>query len=159
MISTALVLSLVLSGADDLAPAKVNGLSVRLPAAWAKKAMEDGSVRYDAPSGDGWLELAVYKVDPARDAKLCLDQLLEALGAEGWERLTVGASPAAKKLTVASATGADEEGEVNVEGQSTMHIGCNGKTKWVLTVVANAAKRARYDGVAAKVLSSIRYGK
>lgn len=156
MISLALA-ALVLLGADELSGSKVNGLELKLPADWRKQAQKDGSLRYDAPSGDGWLELAVYKVEPRREAKLCLEQLLQALGKEGWVPLRVGAAPAAQRSS--SERGEDEQGEISVEAWSTTYLGCNGSTKWVLTVAMNEKSKGRFEKVAGKILESIRYSK
>ncbi len=155
----ALILSLLLAGsADDLASTRVHGLRLKAPAAWTRTDVPDG-VRYDSPSKDAWLELNVMKVEPKRAAKKCIDELVEKLG-EGWTHIKVGGHPALEQVNTAKADADHEEEQpIHVEVKSVTFIGCNGATKWVMTVAANKKQEQRYDKLIQKILQSITYAK
>jgi hypothetical protein len=156
-----LLTSLLLSATpdDSLAPRSLKGIKVKLPAAWDQKTQEDGSLRFDTPAKDGWLELQVFPVDPKRDGKVCLDQLLQALGRDGWEPTTVGGAPAARKETHETGTGKREDNsDISVEVQSNMFVGCNGSTKWVLTVAMGITQQGRLSTLTQKIIGSVGYG-
>jgi hypothetical protein len=161
MTGTALILALVLTGADDLVATNLEGLKVKVPSAWKKKPADKGSVQYDSPTSDASFELSVYPVQPRREGKLCVDQLLKALGDSGWERVTLGGAAAAQKI-VSETTPAEGEGKDRkepVEVQTNSYVGCDGATKWVLTLTSHTQNKARYDALAKKIVGSIAYAK
>ncbi|MHB8875914.1 MAG: hypothetical protein ACYC8T_19675 [Myxococcaceae bacterium] len=161
MTGTALLLALLLTGADDLASTKVEGLQLKVPSAWKATPAEKGTVHYDSPTSDGSFELSVFPVAPRRDGKLCVDQLLKAMGDEGWKPVTIGGAPAAQKITT-EATPEEGEGKdkkLPVEVQTNSYVGCNGATKWVLTLTMHTKSKARYDALAKKVVGGIAYAK
>jgi hypothetical protein len=86
--------------------------------------------------------------------------LVKALGKEGWETVTIGKAPAAKKIATEMKE-PDGEGESKepVEVQTNSYVGCNGATKWVLTVSMSSSKKARFDPLAKKIVDSIAYAK
>jgi hypothetical protein len=145
-----LVLLTQAAGADDLASTTLNGLKLKVPAAW-KHSVEEGSHKYESPDGKGSFSLSIFPVTPPRDPKLCVDQLLEALGGKDWERVSVGLSPGARKVDLDSS----EQGEA----ETRTIVGCNGSTKWALTWSSLTSKKSRFDAVLSKVLDSIRYAK
>jgi hypothetical protein len=148
---TLLIATLLLAGtADDLVTAKVDGLTLKVPAAWTHK-VEDATYSYSAPSEDGAFELSVYTLPP-RQARLCLDQLLEALGGEkGWDRITVGGEPAARKVAM------DDSDAKKADFSTRTYLGCNGRLKWVLTFSHRDSKKARYQPLAEKIVQSVVY--
>ena len=162
MTAPALVLALLLSGTDDLVAAEVGGVSLRVPAAW-KHAVEPALVgggdthRYDAPSQDASFELSVFRVDPKRPAGVCLEELLGALGKEGWQRLSVGAAPAARKVTTETPPGKKDDRGPPVEVATESFVGCNGSIKWALTMTSATSKRDRFEALARQVVGSIGY--
>ncbi len=161
---TALVVSVVLSGVDSLDTARLNGLVFKAPVEW-KKTSEDSSLTWAAPDDEASLAVSVFAVDPQRPAKACLDQLIPAVwpqadgGAGGPDRVMISASPAAKKVTtdyVGEGEGAKkDENKVT----TTTIVGCNGKTKWVLTWTAKTKSAARFGPIFKRILDSIAYGK
>lgn len=147
-----LLVALLLSGADDLTAVTHGRLQVQVPKGWTH---ERGSDRWDAPSKKASFELSVFPVQPQRDGKVCLGQLLEALGGQGWSELTVGGAPAARKVSTEKSRPEGNEAPVEVETHS--YVGCNGSTKWVLTLTASAGDVRRYGSLANKMVASIRY--
>jgi hypothetical protein len=87
--------------------------------------------------------------------KVCLDKILTAMGgAEGWEKVSLGLNPAARKVTVDNA---NEDGSEKV--LSISYVGCNGKTTWSLIFSMNEKKKDRFDALAAKIAQSVSYAK
>src|SRR5687767_7174761 len=134
-----LVPSLVLGGAaDDLMTARIGAVQLKVPAAW-KRSVDQGTTRFDAPSEDASFSLDVIPLDSPLAPALCRDKLVKALGGEGWENLSVGAAPAARKSYVDVEGGSPgggkpgEEKSKRVEVRTYSYVGCNGKTKWALT--------------------------
>ena len=162
MSTPALLMALLLSGADDLVAAHAGGVDLRVPAAW-KHVVEPGTNageethRYDAPSEDASFELSVFRVEPKRQPGVCLDELLSALGKEGWQRLSIGAAPAARKVTTETPPGKKEDRAPPVEVATESVVGCNGATKWVLTMTSSTKKRDHFEALAKQVTQSVSY--
>jgi hypothetical protein len=161
---TALVVSLVLGGTDSLDTAKLNGLVFKAPVEW-KKTTEEGSLTWNAPDDGASLAVSVFDVDPQRPAKTCLDQLIPAVwpevdgGASGPDRVMISASPAAKKVTTDFVgEGPDAKKDENKVTTTTI-VGCNGKTKWVLTWTAKTKQASRFGPIFKRIYDSIAYGK
>lgn len=174
--NTALLLSVLLGGVDSLANVSFNGLTVKAPTEW-QKAEEENSRSWAAPGGEGELALSVFPVDPQRPARACVDQLVAALtgsaapdstkdggvppGAapKGFNPLMLGAQPAAKNVT----TDYVGEGEAAKKDENkvttTTVVGCNGRTKWVLTYSSKTRSATRFGPILKRVLDSIAYGK
>ena len=157
VISAALISSIATiawaASGDELSPATVDKLKVSVPAAWTH-TVDDGAHTYEAPNKEASFAISVFPVDPKRKADECLDQLLKALGPDGWERIKVGGSPAAHKLS--NDSGELESGEAVA---SHSYVGCDGKTKWTLTATHLLKKKARFEVLAKKVVDSVRYTK
>lgn len=147
------------SSADATSPLKLERLALRVPAAWSHEALPDGSHRYASPSKDASFELSVFPVEPKRDAKLCLSQLLEALGNQGFERRQAGGAPAARRAVVETSEIETKKGKEEVETQTETFVGCNGSTKWVLTLTASTAQQPRYERLSNRLLESLTYVK
>ncbi len=156
-----LLTALLLGGADSLTPMKVHGLTIKAPM-WNATDTQEGRI-WDSPGSEAKMELSVYAVDPKRPAQQCLDQLMEKLhenmGKEGWDTLLIGAQPAVRKVTT------DYVGEENAEKteankiSTVTYVGCNGASKWVLTMSSNASKSARFGVLLKAIVTSIAYGK
>ena len=86
-----LITALLLSGADSLTATKVAGLALKAPAGWTVSDATDGK-SWEAPGNEAQMELTVFAVDPKRPAQECLDQLLEKIGKDGWDKLDIGKS-------------------------------------------------------------------
>lgn len=181
--TTAVLIALVLSGGgDSLSKVTLGGLSFKAPTEWPSSSEDESSRDWTSPDEKGKLAVSVFPVDPVRPPKACVTQLVDAVGAnlgkEGFTELTVGNNPASRKITTdfvcegaearpAAAEGADggkpaappckqkDENKVT----TTTVVGCNGKTKWLVTYSAKTADSARFGPILKRVLDSITYGK
>jgi hypothetical protein len=157
------VLVLTLSAADTLTKVQVADLSIKLPSSkdWkAEETAEAGGMSRTVKTADGEAEIdvSVFNVDPRREAQVCVDQLLKALGTEGYEAITVGGSPAYKKLTT-DYVGKDDEAKKDEKNKvnTISYVGCNGQTKWVMSMTSKAAKAARFGVLLKRIVESIAY--
>ena len=98
--------------ADALAKHQAKTLTISVPAAWERK-VEGGTEKFVAPSGGAFFTLDVGAVQTAgMKPKVCLDKILTAMGgAEGWEKVSLGLNPAARKVSVDNA---NEDGSEKV---------------------------------------------
>jgi hypothetical protein len=152
MMLTLLTLSLV-SQSDTLKSVTVDGVSFKAPTKWTA-SVSDGNSEW-AAGEDAHLAVSVFQVNPPTIASVCLTQLLEKVGKEGFELTKVGKEPAAKKLS-SDTVG---EGDKAVKVTSTTMIGCNGKTKWLLTWTARVDMGTRFGPLVKRIVDSISYGK
>ncbi len=156
-----LTTALLLSGSDALKTTKISGLTLRAPAEWQSAPTDVG--RKWTPGSEADLEISVWPVDPKRTPQECLDQLIaklhENMGTDGWERTVVGTQPAVRKITT-DYIGNDERAKTPENKVTTVTtVGCNGITKWVLTMSSVSSKSPRYGAVLKAVIGSIVYGK
>ncbi len=154
-----LTVALVLGGgADSLSAVKLTGLALKAPSAWIATNADNGK-NWEEPGKAAQLELTVFKVDPKRKAQECLDQLLEKLGKDGWDKLTIGGEPAVRKVTT-DYVGEADAGKTDANKVSTvMYVGCNGATKWVMSMTSTASKSARFGAILKTIVGSIAYEK
>lgn len=162
MISTVLLL-VALNASDTLVKAQVGDLSLKLPQSkdWKSEETAEANGKSRAvgsTDGEAQIDLSVFPVDPRREAQVCVEQLLKALGPEGYEATTVGGSPAYKKLTT-DYVGDSEEAKKNEANKvnTVSYVGCNGQTKWVMSMTSKAAKAARFGVLLKRVIDSIAY--
>ncbi|HVG58643.1 MAG TPA: hypothetical protein VNA24_08820 [Hyalangium sp.] len=141
--------------ADALAKHQAKALTISVPAAWERKADGD-TEKFVAPSGEAFFTLDVGAVQTAgMKPKVCLDKILTAMGGDkGWEKVSLGANPAARKVDVDNV---NEEGSLKV--MSIHYVGCNGKTTWSLIFSLNEEKKDRFEPLAAKIAQSVSYAK
>jgi hypothetical protein len=161
MIPLALFLSMTLSGSasDSLASVQVGKLQFRAPTKWESVAQDEETTKEWKFSDDASLAVSVFPVDPVRPAKACVDQLVEALGKDGFSAAPVGTQPAAKK-TVSDFVGEGEESKTDANKvTTTTYLGCNGRTKWVLTFSSKTKEAARFGPVLKRVVDSVKYQK
>lgn len=158
----ALIVALLLAGgADALGTVKVGGLSLKAPAGW-KTADESDGKGWESPDGDGQLELSVFVVDPKKDAQACLDELLarDAQKAKTWDKLKLGDHPAVRNVTTDYLGDGPDAGKTDANKVTTVtYIGCNGATKWVLSMSSQASKSARFGPMLKAITGSITYAK
>jgi hypothetical protein len=159
MTALALTLALSLGGVDTLGPVTLGGLSFKGPTQWAKNQPEANSITWAEPQSGAGLEVTVYPVDPQRPAMACLKQMLEAVGKEGFAATTIGTQPASKQITTDYVGNTDAEKTDANKVTTTTLLGCNGKTKFVLTWTAKTTAGARFGPILKRVLDSISYGK
>ncbi|MBK7858792.1 MAG: hypothetical protein IPJ65_09260 [Archangiaceae bacterium] len=164
MTAWVLWLSLAAAPADTMVKTQVGDLSIKLPQSkdWKSEETAEANGKTRAVStkdGEAQIDVSVFAVDPRRDAKLCVEQLLKALGPDGYEELKVGGQPAYKKLT-SDYVGEGEEAKKSEANKvnTVSYVGCNGQTKWVMSMTSKAAKAARFGAVLKRVVDSISYG-
>lgn len=159
MTALALTLALTLGGVDSLSPQALLGLSFKGPAQWTKTQPEENSLTWSEPKSGAELALTVYPVDPQRPARACLSQMVEAVGKDGFVATTLGTQPASKKITT-DYVGQGEGAKTDANKVTTTTVlGCNGRTKWVMTWTAKTSEGARFGPILKRVLDSISYGK
>jgi hypothetical protein len=159
------ILLLVALNADTLVSTKVSDLTLKLPQAgkeWKSEEADEANGRsrtVKTTDGEAQIDISVFSVDPKRDAAVCLEQLLKALGPEGYEMVTIGGAAAAKKMTIDyvgdSEAAKKEENKVN----TFSYVGCNGSTKWVMSMTSKASKAPRFGVLLKRVVESIGYAK
>lgn len=156
MIALSLVVTLSLGGVDSLNKVSLGKLAFKGPTEWQKAQPDENSLEWLEPTSGASMAISVFPVDPTRPAKACVKQIVEALGTEGFNALNVGAQPASKKIT--NDYVGDEKTDANKVTTTTV-VGCNGKTKWVLTWTAKTSSGARFGPMLKRVLDSVSYGK
>lgn len=156
MIGTVLMVVLAAGkggSADALVKHQAKALSIKVPAAW-EKVVEAGTEKFRAPSKDAFFLLDVGTVQTAgMKPDVCLQKILASIGGEGWERVSLGYNPAAKRVNV----DATEDGVDKVETHT--FVGCNGKTTWSLVFSMNQKKKERFEPLALKIAQSVSYTK
>lgn len=138
--------------ADELVGTTVKELKLRVPGAW-KQRNDEGTAKFLAPSGDAEFALDVFPLKNRIAAAECVEKLTRAVGGTKWEKLSVGAAPAAKKTELDASSDKKEAFETRT------YVGCNGRTKWALTFSLSTAKLERFSKVADAVVQSITYVK
>ncbi len=159
MTALALALTLSLGAVDSLATASLVGLSFKAPTQWNKTQPDANSLTWQEPQSGAELAISVYKVDPQRPATACVGQLVDAVGREGFAPVTLGNQPGSKKVTTDFVGEGDAAKTENNKVTTTMVLGCNGKTKWVLTWTSKTSEGTRFGPILKRVLDSISYGK
>lgn len=157
MISLLSATALLVLSADPLTGGQMGNLAFKAPADWARSSSDEGTT-WESKDKAAKVELSVYPVDPRRDAALCLDQLLKALASDGWAQVKVGGAPAAWKA-VSDFVGEGEAAKVEKNKVNTVtYVGCNGDTKWVLTMTSPAPQAARFGPLLKRIVDSMKYG-
>jgi hypothetical protein len=156
-----LVVALALGGGelDSLAAVRLQGLSFKAPAAWARQAPDANSLEWTAPEEVARLAVSVFPTEKFLPPAGCLKKMVEAVGKEGFTTLTIGANPAAKKVT-SDFVGEGEGARVEANRVTTTTVlGCNGRLKWLLTFSARTAAGARLGPVYKRIIDSVSYGR
>ena len=153
MVTPALMLALVLGGsADDLMTARYGALTLQVPAVW-KHSVQEGSHKYLAPSGEAFFLLDVGRVaTPPMDPGACRKKILDNMGGDtGWQMLSIGAAPAARKLDL------DVTPDKKDQVQTYTFVGCDGTTTWSLVFHLDSKKKDRFAPLAERVAKSVLY--
>lgn len=149
--------ALVLLSADTLTGGQMGNLAFKAPADWARVSNDEGTT-WETKEKNAKLELSVYPVDPKRDAALCLKQLLEALASDGWTQVKIGGAPAAWK-SISDFVGEGDAAKVDKNKVTTVtYVGCNGDTKWVLTMTSPTPQASRFGPLLKRMTESMKYG-
>lgn len=136
---------------DALVKHQSKKLALQVPAAW-ERTTEEGTEKFSAPSGEAFFTLDVGAVQTAgMKPAVCLDKIVTAIGGSGWEKLSVGRHPAAKKVDL------DEVPDAGMKVRSVTYVGCDGKTTWSLIVTMDDAKKAQLEPVVSKIVQSVSY--
>lgn len=169
----ALVVGLLLSQAgESLTRHDFKGITVRAPKSWAISAEEETSKEWASGDERAQMAFSAFPVDPVRPARACVKQLIEAVqGAKGegdapgstaapaFSNTTIGGQPAAKKITTDFIAEKEEDKTDANKVTTTTIVGCNGKTKWLLTFSNRTADGAKSGALLKRVIDSITYVK
>jgi hypothetical protein len=159
MIPSGLLVALALTGGEVLAPTTLLGLSFRAPASWEKSSPDEHSVEWTAAHDMAKLAVSAFPLEKLQTSAGCMKKLLDAVGKGGFETMTLGTQPAAKKIT-SDFVGEGERAKVEANRVTTTTIiGCNGKMKWVMTWSARTSEAARFGPMLRRIIESISYGK
>lgn len=140
------------SGADALATKDLGRVKLKVPSVW-KATTEDGTKKFEAPSRDASFSLDAFPWEgEAISGAACRDKLTAALGGEKpWEKLEIGGAAAAHYVA------ADHLEDGKTDTETHTWVGCNGKTKWVLTFAFSTKKKERFAPLAQRVAQSLIY--
>jgi hypothetical protein len=150
-----LVTMMVLSAggpAEALTAVQVKNLALKMPAAW-KRSVEDGTSKFEDPSGNAWFLVDVGAVQTAgMSGTTCLGKITKSLGGQ-WKRLDVGGAPAATQSWVDKGQGA----KALVEVETLSYVGCDGKTTWSIVMHLDPKQKSRFEALAQQVAQSVTY--
>ena len=89
---------------------------------------------------------------------MTIDQLLEALASDGWTQVKIGGAPAAWK-SISDFVGEGDAAKVDKNKVTTVtYVGCNGDTKWVLTMTSPTPQASRFGPLLKRMTESMKYG-
>ncbi|MBX5480667.1 MAG: hypothetical protein IRZ16_02285 [Myxococcaceae bacterium] len=140
------------SRADALSTKDLGRVKLKVPSVW-KSTLEEGTRKFEAPSHDASFSLDAFpwEGDPI-SGEACRDKLTAALGGQRtWEKLTIGGAAAAHSVV----TDRLEDGKTQTETHTW--VGCDGRTKWVLTFSYTTSKKERFAPLAERVAKSLIY--
>ncbi|WP_224242727.1 hypothetical protein [Hyalangium gracile] len=141
-------------GSAEMKKYQVKTLSLQVPADW-ERSTHEGTEKFRSPTGEAFFTLDVGAVQTAgMKAQVCLDKMMAAMGAEGWEKLRLAKNPAARRVNVDNAT---EDGANKV--RSVTYIGCSGKTTWSIIFSSDDKKKDELEPVLKKITQSVSYAK
>lgn len=158
---TALAVSVLatLGGVDALSLVSLQGFSFKAPVEWAKQAPDENSLEWTAPDEVAKFAVSAYPTEKFMLPAGCIKKMLEAVGKEGFETMTLATQPAAKKVTT-DFVGEGEAAKVDANRVTTTTVmGCNGRVKWLMTYSAKTSEGPRYGPIFKRILDSISYGK
>lgn len=156
---TAMLLSLLVLGADSLAPVTLQGLTFKAPTSWSKETPDANSMEFASPDESARFAISVYVNDRLQPASGCVKKMLDAVGKDGFESLTINAQPASKRVAT-DYVGEGEEAKTDANKVTTTTVlGCNGKVRWLITWSAKTAEGARLGPIYKRIIDSVTYGK
>lgn len=165
----ALTVALVLSQAEALSKHDFTGVSIRAPKSWSVTNEDESSKEWASSDDRAQMAFSAFPVDPVRPARACVKQLIAAVQDSGepdagvtpspFTNTTIGGQPAAKKITT-DFIGEGEADKVEANKVTTTTIvGCNGKTKWLLTFSNRTNDGAKSGALLKRVVDSLTYAK
>ena len=151
MIHLALAM-LVLSGSpvDDLVPQQFKTIKLQVPAVW-KHTQDHGTEVFTSPAKDAQVLVDLGTTASRMQANACVDKIVQSMGQPGWNRISIGTQPAARRID----EDADSDRKTVVD--TITYVGCNGQTSWSLEFRVDAQKRERYLPLVAKIAESLTY--
>ncbi len=171
----ALIVALSVMGSSDaLSKLSVEGFSLSVPSGW-KSTEDEGSRTWEDSSGDdamhAKLELTVWNLAP-RSGEVCVQQVQQKLEADSapklpdggtgaptvhFDKLKLGGQPAIRSV-VFDYVGQGEAAKTEKNKVSTVtYVGCNGTTRFLLTMTSPAAKSPRFGALLKKIAESVQY--
>jgi hypothetical protein len=157
--TTALLWLLALGAADSLGDASVGAMKFKAPVSWKVEQTDAETKSWTSSDEKGAVSFYSGQLDKVRPAKACVDAMVAAVGVDGFEFAPIGAQPAAKKITQDFIGEKDADKTETNRVITTTWVGCDGKTKWLLTFSARKSEGARFGPVLRRMLDSITYGK
>ena len=150
---------LVLAGGDVLSPVGLQGLSFKAPVGWQREQVDPNSLEWTDAGQQAKLAVSVYQLERPLPAEGCVKKMVEALGTQGFEMLSLGGRPAAKKIT-SDFLGEGEAAKTEDNRITTTSVvGCSGRVKWLLTFTAKTSRAPRFGPVLKRILESVSYRK
>lgn len=166
---SALVLCLVLAqSGESLSKHEFKGISLKAPKSWPVTGEEETGKEWASADDRAQMAFTAYPVEPVRPARACVKQLVEAVQGEvpdggvaptPFTNTTIGGQPAAKKITTDYVAEKEEDKTEANKVTTTTIVGCNGKTKWLLTFVNRTSDGAKEGALLKRVIDSITYSK
>lgn len=169
MIGLALTLVLAQTG-EALTRHDFRGVSLKAPKSWDVSAEDESGKEWATSDERAQMAFSAFPVEPLRPARSCVRQLIEAVQAgltppdagppvNTFASTTVGGQPAAKKIST-DFIGEKEEDKTEANKVTTTTIvGCNGKTKWLLTFSNRTTDGAKSGALLRRVIDSLTYTK
>lgn len=155
----AFALLVTLGGIDSLASVTVGPMKLKAPMKWSMEVTQDGTKSWTSPDQKGAMSFYSGSLEKVRPPKACVDALVSAVGLDGFEFTPIAAQPAAKKVTNDFIGDKKEDKTEENRVITTTILGCDGKTKWLLTFTSRKSQVARFGPILRRVLESISYGK
>jgi hypothetical protein len=156
---------------ESLQKHEFKGVSMKAPKSWSVTGEEEGGKEWATDDDRAQMAFASFPVDPVRPSRVCVKQLTEAVSQvplpDGgvavssipFTNTTVGGQPAARQITT-DFIGDKEEDKVEANKVTTTTIvGCNGRTKWLLTFTNRTIGGAKAGALLKRVIDSITYSK
>ncbi len=153
--ATALV---VLASSDTLSATTVGSMKLKAPQ-WVMEQSEDGTKTWTSADQKAAVSFYSGELEKARPAKACVEAMVAAVGGDGFEYASIGAKPAAKKITNDFIGEKEEDKTEENRVVTTTWVGCDGRTKWLLTFSARKTEGPRFGPLLRRILDSISYGK
>ena len=157
--NTALIVLLALGASDTLGEASVGAMKFKAPTSWRFEQTDAETKSWTSSDEKGAVSFYSGQLEKVRPAKACVDAMVAAVGVDGFEFAPIGAQPAAKKITQDFIGDKEEDKTEANRVVTTTWVGCDGKTKWLLTFSARKSEGARFGAILRRMLDSIAYGK
>jgi hypothetical protein len=170
-----LIVALSVMGASDaLSKLSTDGMSISVPSGW-KTTEDEGSRTWEDPSGDegmkAKLELTIWNLAP-RKADECVGQVQQKLESDStprfpdggvgaptvhFDKIKLGGQPAIRSV-VFDYVGQGEAAKTEKNKVSTVtYVGCDGTTRFLLTMTSPAAKSGRFGALLKKIAESVQF--